>query len=502
MLSTPERLHAIRRVYRRRAEARSARDTAFALYVVVFLLGVVGAPAVVLLVRALGHPVALRALESAGAGQTVSLLCGIGLAAMAGLGALRGPVALSPFLAHLFAVSDMARRDTLLRPFLIPTGAVVTGAAVILSGVLLHVGGATLTAAVWFTLAVAGYGVLLSVAWLGGQILGPARAWRLPGLILLAVAATSLVPVLAFITPWGSLGLLWPASPAAGWWPAAVLALFALAALGCTPRLLDAVGGPALQEQASRWQTAGTFAAAADFAGALEHYRASPRAGRHWRAVLDVRPVIRFMLRDLIGAGRTPGRLVVGSSGLVLAGWLTSLSFALDEFSWIPGVVGVGLGYAAVGVLADGLRHASEAASAPALYGHSTAGLFWLHSLFPALWTLTCMLLGVLLTWPPELGSFAGTAALGGLLVMARAFDCAKGFMPAQLMNPAPSPAGDISGLLVLAWQFDAPLLIMITAGITHSTFDGTAAAIGLGYLLLALAILARTRGRIQDLSP
>ncbi|MBO0596515.1 hypothetical protein I2485_04270 [Nesterenkonia sp. E16_7] len=55
------------------------------------------------------------------------------------------------------------------------------------------------------------------------------------------------------------------------------------------------------------------------------------------------------------------------------------------------------------------------------------------------------------LAWPPrpEPGSLTSTASLGVLLVVMRAYDIAKGFIP-LLMNPAPSPAGDPSGLFVL----------------------------------------------------
>lgn len=505
MLSTPERLRTIRRLHRFRAEALSARDLAFAVYVVLFLIAVVGTPVVVLLVRAMGHPASLRVLESPGVGQTVGLLAGVGLAAMAALGAMRGPVILSPFLTHLVAASDMARRNTLLRPFLIASSAlvvVVTGTAVILSGVLLHAGSASVSASAGFTLASTSYGVLLGVAWLCGQALGPTRAWRLTGLTLLAVAATWVVPALASVTPWGSLGLLWPTSPAGVWWPYASSGLSAVVSVGLTPRLLDSLRGPALQDQASRWQAAGVSVRTADFAGALERYRTSPRVGRSWRAVISAPPVVRFAIRDLIGAARTPSRLAVGSTGLALAGWLTHLSFALDENSWIPGVMGACLGYASAGVVTDGLRHAAEAAAAPPLYGCSNAALFWLHSIFPTLWTLTCMLLGVVFAWPPqpELGSLTSTAALGVLLVVMRAYDSAKGFIPPLLMDPAPSPAGDLSGLFVLTWQIDAPLLVTVTAAISLSTLEGSTGVIELVYLLVTTLVLTLTRRRIRVL--
>lgn len=477
---------------------------AYAVYAIVLGIEVVAVPAIHALFQSLAHPVVLPVLESPATGQAVALLCGVGLAAVAAVGAVRGPALLSPFLLTVFASTDLARHRTLLRPFVAATIALTTTVAVLavlVSSVLVLAGTAMPASGLWFTLSATAYGVLLSVVWLIGQSLGSPRAGTLAALISAATLLTWVVPSAAVLAPWGWVGLSWPPGASPAWWPPALLGITALVAAGFMPKLLNALRGPALLEQAHRWQTAEIATGTANFAGALATYRPKPRVGRAWGAVTRTRIVTRFFLRDLTGALRTPGRFIAGTAFLLLGGFITALTYTSAEIpSWIPAALGAAISYAALGVFTDGLRHAAETAAAPPLYQYSTAGLYGLHAILPALWAITCMIIGLSLA--PAGVDFGLLICMGSLalfLVAARAYDSAKGPMPPGLLTPIPTPAGDLSGLLVIAWQADALLIVTITTAAILTTTGASALVTGL-FLAATLTIVALTRQRLRNL--
>lgn len=504
MPKASERLRTVRRLYRRRNEARTG-DVAYVVYAIVLGIAVVAVPAIHALFQALAHPVVLPVLEAPATGQAVSLLCGVGLAAFAAVGAVRGPALLSPFLLTVFAGTDMARHRTLLRPFVaaaIMLTTTIAALAVLVSSVLILAGTATPASGVWFTLAATAYGVLLSVVWLVGQCLGSARAWSLSVLIFAAVLLTWVFPSSVVLAPWGWVGHSWPPGASPGWWPPALLGITALAALGFVPRLLNGLRGPVLVEQAHRWQTAEIATGTGDFAGALATYRAKPRVGRSWRAVTRTRIVTRFFLRDFTGILRTPGRFAVGTAFLLLGGFTTALTYIPAGIpAWIPAAVGAAISYAALGVFTDGLRHAAETAAAPPLYRYSTAGLYGLHAILPALWAIACTTIGVILA-PAEtdLGLLFSMGCLALFVVAARVYDSAKGPLSPMLMTPISTPAGDLSGLLVVAWQADALLIVTITTAAVLTAAGASVLAVAGLFLIATLAMVALTRQRLRNL--
>src|SRR5699024_6273432 len=143
---------------------------------------------------------------------------------------------------------------------------------------------------------------------------------------------------------------------------------------------------------------------------------------------------------------------------------------------WIPAAVGAGISYAALGVFTDGLRHAAETAAAPPLYRYSTAGLYGLHAILPALWAIACTLIGASLAPAgTSLGLVISMGSLALFVVAARVYDSAKGPLPPVLLTPISTPAGDLSGLLVIAWQADALLIVTITTATILSTTGASA---------------------------
>lgn len=506
MASAPERLRTVRKVYRRRADGRTTGDIAYAVYAGVLVTAISGVPAIGALAQALAQPVVLHALGAPGTGQAVGLLCGVGLAASAAIGAVRGPALLSPFLLSALAGNDLPRSRTLMRPFraaAIAVSSTMIAIAVLIGTVLVLTGTATPASVAWFTFAAATFAVLSSVAWLAGQVLGNQRAWILVAVVLAAALTTWAVPSLAVLTPWGWIALLWPTEASLAWWPPALLAITALTVAGFVPRALNSLSGPVLLEQAHRWQAAETAAGTADFASALATYRARPRLGRSWRAVTSPWLVTRFFCRDLIGVLRTPGRFFAGTAFLLLGGFVTALAFATTGIpAWLPAAIGAGLSYAALGVFTDGFRHVADTAAAPPLYGYSTVRLYALHAILPALWTITCTILGASfasLAGAP-LSSLLSVGLFAIFLTTVRAYDSAKGPLPAVLLTPVSTPGGDLSGLLVLTWQADALLIATITASATIAAAAGSALTVMTLFIAASLAMLTLTRQRLRNL--
>ena len=505
MLTGAERLRAVRQLYRGRSEARTTADMAYAVYAIVLGIAVVAVPAIHALFQALAHPAVLPVLEAPASAHAVALLCGVGLAAFAAVGAVRGPALLSPFLLTVFANTDIDRHRTLRRPFVTATVTLTTTVAVLavlVGSVLVLAGTATAATGVWFTLAATAYGVLLSVVWLVGQSLGSPRAGTLAALISAATLLTWVVPSTAVLAPWGWVGLSWPPGASPGWWPPALLGITALVAAGFIPKLLNALRSPVLLEQAHRWQTAEIATGTADFAGALATYRPKPRVGRAWRAVTRTRVVTRFFLRDLTGALRTPARFAAGTAFLLLGGFVTALTYTPAEIpTWAPAAAGAALSYAALGVFTDGLRHAAETAAAPPLYRYSTAGLYGLHAVLPTLWAIACTIIGLSLAPPGVDFGLLSTMGCFALFVMAaRVYDSTKGPLPPMLLTPIPTPAGDLSGLLVIAWQADALLIVTITTAAILTTTGGSALAVAGLFLLATMTMVALTRQRLRNL--
>jgi hypothetical protein len=504
MSAAAERLKTFRRLYRQRDDSMAPRDIAYSVYAGVLGVLVVAVPSARALVLAIAQPWVLQAVQAPEAGRIVGTAAGLLLAGTAAAGAVFGPVRLPPFFAGVLAGNDLSRRRTLLRPFggsaIILTAIMVCGAAPI--GAALSVSaGVPVAAVIRFSVAIASFGILSSVVWLIGQRIGQRKGWLLPTVLLGAVVLTWTLPDLLALVPWGWVGLAWPAISAATWAPFPLL-LLAVAGVLFVPRLLDSLGGPGLLDQAHRWDLAAGAAVSGDLDFAFDAFRARPRLGRSWNAVAWTAMVPRFVAMDLIGTFRTPVRFIAGTAFLILAGVATALAYSMTELAWLPATIGSVLGYLAVGVFCDGLRHAAEAAVAPPLYGHSTARLYLLHSLLPALLAIGCATAGAALASLAGAGfpSVVCIILVSVFLVAVRAYDSAKGPLPLSLLAPVATPAGDLSGLVVLGWHADAPIIAALVGTMTTVWFaDGTVFLGATGIAVALAAVVTLTARRLRN---
>lgn len=435
-------------------------DRGYRIYLVVLLTGVVLGPAVWTALVALDTPGALALL---GAPSTWTLaLGGVAVVALAALlmGRARGPVVLSPFRTHVVANGPWPRRRSLRGTF-------------------------------WTAAALpVGAGALLATL----PVVALARRGEIGGWVVLGVPALGALAGLLVAGCW----LAGQVMAGAGW-RAAVTG-------PSVPRLLDALSGPVLLEQARRWQAATTALGAGEASAAVATYRpvpGRPRPGRALRTRSTGMPLL-FLTRDLVAALRLPGRLLAGSLaivlGVVVAGTTTLLPGGLW---WLAIALGSGLGYLGLGVLSDGVRHAVEAGAAPVLYGVGDLQLIGLHALLPI--AAACLLGACGLLLSTVLGGAWWSAGLGlGALVLAvavRIYDAAKPPMPVILQTPLPTAAGDASGVVVALWQVDALLIAtlvpVLVGGLIIAHGPGPAALLPMAVVLVLVA--ARRRLEAPD---
>lgn len=506
MTSVTDRLKNTRGIYRGRGEARTGKDIGFAVYIVAMGALLLVFPVLSWTVLLLVEPSVFSMLTAPSAGHMAGVVCGLVLVAAAAAGQVGGPVALSPFFVTLLAGTDISRGRALRRPFFATTVIVALGALAIgllFSGVLVFTGASSFLAGLVFVLACVAFSVLVSVVWLASQCM-TSWTWVLPTLLLAATVLTAVVDPLMVYMPWGWVGGLWPTQTDLPPWPLIPLGITTVIGGVCVPRILNALQGERLREQGQQWRSASTAAQAGDFATAFAGFRAKPSLGRRWTAVPRSPLFVRFFLRDLIGAMRTPARCLAGVGVLIFAYWVIALAFVSGPWpGWLPAGIGAALGYLALGVLCDGFRHAAEAAGSPPLYGYTTAKLYLLHSLFPLALSLVGAVIGIGLATHGgvPVGSAGAVVAVAVLLVLVRAYDSAKGPLPMSLLTPAPSPVGDTSGLAVLSWQADALLIatiagtVIISVTTTETVFHGLLVA-----SLAAGFVLSRLRRRLAGL--
>ncbi len=503
MTSTGERLAALRRAYRGRGDRRSPSDVAYNLYLAALAVPLVAFPIVRAVVLALLAPPTLAALVGPASIPVVGAVLGLVLAGLVWLGVLYGPVNLEPAFVRLLADTDLPRHRTLARPFATKATIVVVVLvllAVLFGGVLVGAGAASLARAVRFTVLCAVLGVVGAVMWLAGQAAAPRVAGGVGGLIAVLSVLGLMVPGVGAVLPWGWVATAWPPAAVSFALTDLALVLLAVVAVGSARLLLDLLRSARLADDAARWRAAGTAALSGDVAHALGGLRARPSVGRRWRAVRGGRSAVVFLVRDLVGAARTPVRLAVGIVSLVGAVLVVAVATSLPA-GWVLAALGAALACLALGVLTDGFRHATDAAVAPPLYGYTTPALFTRHGLAPLVVAVAAIAAGI------------GAAAMLGmgarvlpvcvvllLVVLIRAYDSAKGPLPVLLLTPVPSPFGDLSSLNVSLWQADALLIAVVTGALAAAAAPGSPVALLVLALVIAGLLVVGLRRRLRQL--
>ena len=172
---------------------------------------------------------------------------------------------------------------------------------------------------------------------------------------------------------------------------------------------------------------------------------------------------LTFLIRDAIGAARTPGRLVVGVVALTASGVLITLAFAPGSPGWLLGAAAGLIAFAGLGPVTDGIRHAASVAGDFPLYGISDERLLANHALFPLVVLVIALLAAAvvcsILTGIPAASPLASALALGLLALFTQVGNALKGPLPPELLTPIPTPMGDLGAAVRMTWAVDAVLL-------------------------------------------
>lgn len=503
-------LGPVREVWAHRSRARSRGDRVYLMYLVAMTALVVGVPLLLSTGRALARPDVLPLLLGEGALPAARVLALALGAALVLAGGVRGPALLPPFFVATLASGPLPRGLVLRRPvaraLLLPVLAAVIP-ALLVGATLLPAVGLDTPAATLLVLTGLGTGLLWGTAWCVGQLLRPTGR-RLLALALGVAAVVGLlglpggVPEL-LAGPTGSPG---SAADAGTSWrgPSATVtaALVAAGGLGVATcfAFLDRLRGDELAAQAARWEIAATTATTLDLAATAGALRAVPSGARRAPAIGPGPLPLLYARRDAVAWLRTPDRCASGVVGALLgAAAIAGTTGLTGPVAWVVLLLGTLLLHGATGAFVDGIRHAVHTLGAPPLLGQRAGTQMVLHAVAPLVLLLVLAALGGLAV--TAAGGASGPAAVllpvgtAVVVLASRAWDAAKGTMPLSLATPIPTPQGDLSVLVMLAWQADAVIVPLLAAALLLAVLPlGQLAVLGVAAALAALLGLLTAR--------
>ncbi|MGV9965590.1 hypothetical protein ACWDU3_16875 [Streptomyces olivaceus] len=466
-----DRVRAVWHRYSRRGDRTSAGSRAYTAYLVVLFGAFFLAPAL----HVAGTTPALLSLSSPGAATSVSCAFTVTLCWSAQLaGRFWGPLVLQPFVLHVFTSTDL------------PPTAYLGGAA---RRRLRYAGTALLLAscaAAYLTTdlfddlgtvppavaVAAGAGALGAVAWLWGQVRTPRD-----NLVLASAAGATalLVTLTGHRIPDAGTGGLWLVAVAAAT-TAVILARVAF-------RSLRTVDLARLARESSRASQAQTYVLTGTLHHALDLYRPEPRG---FTSAL-FRPDGRLrghLAQGAVRALRTPGRTSAAALLLLTGGALLAAGTAGGPALplWAAGACCVYLGSGRVGETWRGLR---DELTLPPLFGGRWRGTLARGLAWPAAAVTAGTLPGggaaAATRWPQYDAHPADTALLAAativLVLGARFLREMKSNLPLSLLLPVMTPFGDLSGLLVVAWQFDGLVTVVLGTALLHAAPSAPVAA-------------------------
>ncbi|PPF29546.1 hypothetical protein C5D07_03240 [Rathayibacter tritici] len=472
-------------------QSRVAGDRAYIAY------------SLVLLVLVVVMPVVRAAWLSVTTPETASTLTGSGATAIAAIAVLalwaaalvtgrsRGPAVAPPFFTYALTESDLPQREVFRSRVVVAVvvATVASGGIAVFFGAALGTAGLlTPPSVIGFTIRGMLIGTISAVCWLGGEA-APKASAVFAG-VLIAAATLGIVgmdsgAVVAQLSSWA-----W-ASATADVPAIAVLAALSAVGLGAAPTLLDRISERTLTVQSARWNVAIAHAVSLDFTAVSESYQARPSRGRHFRAVVrGANPVSLVVVRDTIGALRTPLRALSGALTIVGSAVLLAAAAAAPSAAPLLGALAAALLYIGSGAFSRGLQHISQVARAQPLYGMSDGVLLVLHTIFPVLISVVIMVTSTisisLVLVPSAVTSLLwSSATLPVVVLAARISNALRGPSPIFLLVPVPSALGDPMPVIRVLWALDAPLFAVV-AGIAV-----TPGLLGVGGLVTVSVIIA-----------
>ncbi|WP_203184261.1 hypothetical protein [Streptomyces pratensis] len=472
------RVRAVRHRYARRGNRATVRGRAFTAYLVTlfalfYLVPVVHAASTSPALVPLGSPA-----------RATPMACALAVAACWGAqlaGRFWGPLVMQPFLLHVFMSTDVSPAcylGTIARRRLAYASTAVFLSACTAAYLTTDLFDQPDTALQGLAVA-AGLSAVAAVAWLWGQV----RAVRDNLALAAAAGVAALVVTAAARAAPEDEGSLWLAAGA----PAAAAAVLGRAAF----RSIREIDLARLARESARASQAQTYAWTGTLHHALDLYRPEPRGLTSTLIRSDGR-FRGYLAQGSIRALRTPGRTIAAVSFLLTGGALLTFGTTGPEghpalLSWLTGAVCVYLGSGWVSETWRGLR--DELTLAP-LFGERWGGTLARTLAWPVFAVSVGACLGgglaVLIRWPLDSGPVNTALLVAGSMVLvlgARFLREMKQHLPLELLLPVVTPLGDLSGLVVIAWQFDGIVAVVIGIAAMNavpSTLGASALAIGM----------------------
>ncbi|MFE3830061.1 hypothetical protein [Streptomyces sp. NPDC059092] len=460
-----KRVHAVRRRYARRGDRATVRGRAYtaylvALFAVFYLVPVVHARST--------SPAPLSVAPLAGA---TPLLCALAVAACWGAqlaGRFWGPLVIQPFLLHVLMSTDMSPTSYLgtiaRRRLAYASTATLLSAcatAYLATDLFDHLDTALQGLAV-----VVGLSAVAAVAWLWGQV----RAVRDNLALASAAGAAALVVEAASrMAPDGG----------AGPWLVAGVSAATAATLGRVAfRSIRTVDLVRLARESARASQAQAYAWTGTLHHALDLYRPEPRGLTSALIRADGR-LRGHLAQGAIRALRTPGRASAAVPLLLIGGAVLTHGAAGPEGGpallwWVAGSICVYLGSGWVSETWRGLR--DELTLAP-LFGEWWGGTLARTLAWPVVAVTAGASLGggvaIMTRWSLYGGRLGNALLLVAgslaLVLAARFLREMKSHLPLELLLPVMTPFGDLSGLRVVAWQFDGFVAVVIGIAVMNA---------------------------------
>lgn len=481
---------------------RAFGSTTMAVYVIALLTIFLTPMLVNALVVVIAHPLIASALAAPQARNWTIFILGYAALVAIVLGGIRGPIAPGRFEATVRLQSPQARwkalGPTALRALLSST------IAVTLLGLIIGIAGSialnwSVGTVVWMSIAGFGLGVAVATARLLGQT-------KVPFLTTGYAVILSVTSVLSINYDGFSTAVI------------VELGVLAVAAVWLVPFCLGRLRAQTVLKHSALAEASSTLTKTGDWSAASREYRPAPSTGRNTR-VLPRRlsaTVVRTPWGLWLSAWRTRQRAYIGvfliAVGALLLGYGVSLAQPIGDSRVDRVIIGVVLAaalsliYWGFGSFVESLEFAAETAASVAIFRLSAGALlartgaaYILLMLIISL-PLTA-LLGYLVNGDVGfLGPSLGGAIVLGLtqIAMARVHSATKGPLPPQMTTPIPTPAGDVSVLLILAWQCEAvgygPLAaaVFVTASLVSPWWM-------LGSVALILLMVVGSRLRLRN---
>ncbi|MFC8075597.1 hypothetical protein ACFUN8_08640 [Streptomyces sp. NPDC057307] len=471
------RVHAVRQRYARRGDRATVRGRAYTVY----LVALFGVFYLVPMVHARSTSPALVSVGSLT--EATPLACALAVAGCWGAqlaGRFWGPLVIQPFLLHVFMSTDLSPTrylGTIARRRLVyaSTATLLSAcaAAYLATDLFARLG----TALPGLAVAV-GISAVAATAWLWGQVravpdnLLPASAVGV-GALVVTVATRS--------APDGAGGL---------WLVAGLLAVTAAALGRAAFRSIRTVDLARLARESARASQAQAYAWTGTLHHALDLYRPEPRGFTSALIRSDGR-LRGYLAQGAIRALRTPGRASAAVTLLLIGGAALTHGAAsgpggpeggLALLAWVAGSVCVYLGSGWVSETWRGLR--DELTLAP-LFGEWWGGALARTLAWPVVAVTAGACLGgglaVMTRWSLHSGRPGNTVLLvAGSLVLvlgARFLREMKLHLPLELLLPIITPLGDLSGLRIVAWQFDGIVAVVIGVAVMAAVPSAPGAA-------------------------